>query len=66
MLALKIFQLFHISLDYTNISRFLNRILGMTVELQNTLFQYFTETLAAIVKDAKRAGRFDEGIVGKL
>uniref|UniRef100_A0A7M5XKE9 Uncharacterized protein n=1 Tax=Clytia hemisphaerica TaxID=252671 RepID=A0A7M5XKE9_9CNID len=49
--------------DYTNISRFLNRILGMTVELQNGLFQYFTETLSTIVKEAKRSGRFDEGIL---
>lgn len=38
----------------------------MTVELQNALFQYFTDTLAAIIKDAKRAGRFDEGILGKF
>jgi len=49
--------------DYTNISRFLNRILGLTVQLQNSLFQYFTDTLAAIIKEAKRNGRWDEGIV---
>ena len=49
--------------DYTNISRFMNRILGLTVALQNTLFQYFTATLASIIKDAKRSGRWDEGIV---
>lgn len=51
-------------LDYTNISRFLNRILGLTVALQNALFSYFTETLAAVIKEAKRSGRWDEGIVG--
>ncbi|XP_057295690.1 protein strawberry notch homolog 1-like [Hydractinia symbiolongicarpus] len=49
--------------DYTNISRFLNRILGLTVALQNALFSYFTETLAAVIKEAKRSGRWDEGIV---
>lgn len=36
----------------------------MTVELQNSLFKYFTETLSTIVKEAKRSGRFDEGILG--
>jgi len=49
--------------DYTNISRFLNRILGLTVQLQNSLFQYFIDTLTAIIKEAKRSGRWDEGIV---
>ena len=53
-----------LSLDCTNISRFLNRILGMTVSLQNNLFQYFTDTLSEIIKEAKRSGRWDEGIVG--
>ncbi|VVC91948.1 unnamed protein product [Leptidea sinapis] len=33
--------------DYNNMSKFLNRILGMPVELQNRLFKYFTDTLAA-------------------
>lgn len=47
--------------DYNNISKFLNRILGMPVDLQNRLFQYFTDTLNAIVGQAKRLGRFDMG-----
>ncbi|KAI5695682.1 hypothetical protein M8J75_001855 [Diaphorina citri] len=49
--------------DYNNMSKFLNRILGMPVELQNRLFKYFTDTLAAIVIQAKKAGRFDLGIL---
>lgn len=52
--------------DYNNISKFLNRILGMPVELQNRLFKYFTDTLAAIIDQAKKRGRFDLGILGKL
>lgn len=52
--------------DYNNISKFLNRILGMPVELQNRLFKYFTDTLAAIITQAKKLGRFDLGILGKL
>lgn len=49
--------------DYNNISKFLNRILGMPVELQNRLFKYFTDTLAAIIEQAKKRGRFDLGIL---
>ena len=51
--------------DYTNMSRFLNRILGIEVELQNRLFAYFTKTLSVVVQQAKRSGRWDEGILGK-
>lgn len=50
--------------DYNNISKFLNRILGMTVDLQNRLFKYFTDTLTAVIEQAKKLGRFDLGILG--
>ncbi|XP_023944844.2 protein strawberry notch isoform X2 [Bicyclus anynana] len=49
--------------DYNNMSKFLNRILGMPVELQNRLFKYFTDTLAAVMDQARRSGRFDLGIL---
>lgn len=52
--------------DYNNISKFLNRILGMPVELQNRLFQYFTDVLHHIITQAKKSGRFDLGIMGML
>ena len=48
--------------DYANVSKFLNRILGMPVDLQNRLFQYFTETLAAIVIQAQKNGNVDSGL----
>uniref|UniRef100_H2YSL4 Strawberry notch helicase C domain-containing protein n=1 Tax=Ciona savignyi TaxID=51511 RepID=H2YSL4_CIOSA len=51
--------------DYNNIFKFMNRMLGMEVEHQNGLFLFFTDTLNAIVQDAKRSGQFDQGIVGK-
>lgn len=35
----------------------------MPVDLQNRLFHYFTETLAAIVMAAKKSGRYDRGIL---
>ncbi|XP_059611939.1 protein strawberry notch isoform X2 [Phlebotomus argentipes] len=49
--------------DYNNISKFLNRILGMPVELQNRLFKYFTDTLTTTISQAKKVGRFDLGIL---
>lgn len=36
------------------------RILGMHVEKQNLLFKYFSDTLAAIISQAKRSGRYDQ------
>jgi hypothetical protein len=54
---------------YSNCMIFLaciNRILGMPVDLQNRLFKYFTDTLNAIITQAKKSGRFDMGILGKL
>ena len=35
------------------------------MELQNRLFAYFTKTLSVVVQQAKRDGRWDEGILGK-
>ncbi|XP_037076560.1 protein strawberry notch homolog 1-like [Pollicipes pollicipes] len=49
--------------DFNNMSKFLNRILGMPVDLQNRLFKYFTDTLSAIVAQAKKTGRYDMGIL---
>lgn len=51
--------------DYNNIGKFLNRILGMEVHQQNALFQYFSDTLAAVIQEAKKNGRYDMGILGK-
>jgi len=50
--------------DYNNISKFLNRILGIDVELQNKLFRYFTDTLASVIVEQKRRGAWDMGILG--
>ena len=38
--------------DALNMSRFLNRILCLPVGLQNQLFSYFTDTLAAVSQQA--------------
>uniref|UniRef100_A0A671PJ53 Protein strawberry notch homolog 1 n=2 Tax=Sinocyclocheilus anshuiensis TaxID=1608454 RepID=A0A671PJ53_9TELE len=49
--------------DYNNIGKFLNRILGMEVHQQNALFQYFSDTLNAVIQNAKKSGRYDMGIL---
>lgn len=45
---------------------YIYRILGMHVLLQNSLFKFFTDTLSAIVANAKKQGRFDMGILSEL
>ena len=45
---------------HNDMSKFLNRILGMHVEKQNTLFKYFADTLNAIITQAKRTGKYDQ------
>lgn len=46
--------------------KFLNRMLGMPVDLQNYLFEYFMETLDNCIEQAKRNGKYDLGIMGKV
>ena len=52
--------------EATSISRFLNRILGLSVKLQNQLFAYFSDTLGEIIQQARRMGRWDGGIRGQF
>jgi len=47
----------------TNVGIFLNRMLGCSLAEQKFLFDYFTSTLDAVVRDAKADGSFDDGIV---
>jgi hypothetical protein len=54
---------FNLEKDFNVMSKFLNRLLGIEVELQNGIFQYFSDTLEAVVKQAKRLGRYDIGII---
>lgn len=57
--------LYALEKDSTTLPRFLNRLLGVPVRLQNQLFAYFTDSLANIIKKAKRTGSWDGGIRGK-
>lgn len=46
-----------------SMSRFLNRLLGLPVELQNSVFSYFSDTLLAVIAEAKRCGKYEGGIM---
>ena len=62
-LIMKDNNIYQLDKDYNNISKFLNRILGMPVDLQNRFFTYFTDTLSTIITQAKKTGKYDLGIL---
>ncbi|KAG9278681.1 hypothetical protein AMEX_G6582 [Astyanax mexicanus] len=45
------------------ITKFLNRILGLEVHQQNSLFQYFTDNFDYLIDKDKKEGRYDMGIL---
>ena len=47
----------------TKVSTWLNRVLAMTLEDQDLIFQYFSSTLDAVVRAAKSRGEYDQGIM---
>ncbi|CAJ0941779.1 unnamed protein product, partial [Mesorhabditis belari] len=49
--------------DGQQMSKFLNRLLGIPVHAQSALFQYFSNILAELISQAKRDGTFDMGIM---
>jgi hypothetical protein len=50
--------------DFNVMSKFLNRILGIPVKLQNEIFEYFTANIKKVIDQAKRIGTWDQGILG--
>mgnify|MGYP001364307458 FL=1 len=48
--------------DALEVKRFLNRLLGLTLDRQRLLFDAFSEALNMIISAAKRDGRYEEGI----
>lgn len=48
------------------ITKFLNRILGLEVHKQNSLFQYFSDNFDYLIEKDKKEGKYDMGILGKL
>nr|XP_017015411.2 protein strawberry notch [Drosophila takahashii] len=56
-------KVFSVEKDSNNISKFLNRILGCRVEVQNALFKFFLDKMYSLIMQMKRSGRFDLGIL---
>lgn len=48
--------------DYSNVPKFLNRLLGLPLSLQNPLFSYFTQNLREVLIVFKKQNKFDRGI----
>jgi hypothetical protein len=48
--------------ELKDVSRFLNRVLGLRIHLQNLLFAYFVECTQVVVAQAKLEGRYSEGV----
>lgn len=46
-------------------TKFLNRMLGLEVHKQNSLFQFFTDTFDFLIEKDKKDGKYDMGILGK-
>ncbi|XP_048859482.1 protein strawberry notch homolog 2-like isoform X1 [Brienomyrus brachyistius] len=46
-----------------SITKFLNRILGLEVDKQNALFQYFTDNFDYLIEKDKKEGKYDMGIL---
>ena len=49
--------------DVKSMNKFLNSILGMPAAILNALFEYFTNTIEAVVAQAKKSGSYDPGIL---
>lgn len=54
----------HCALADCSITKFLNRILGLEVDKQNMLFQYFSDTFDYLIEKDKKEGKYDMGILG--
>ncbi|BDA46474.1 Protein strawberry notch homolog 1 [Coccomyxa sp. Obi] len=49
--------------DKGDVPRFLNRLLGLEPEVQECIFDFYQAILEATIAQARREGRYDEGIV---
>lgn len=49
--------------DKADVSRFLNRLLGLEPEWQTYLFDFYQAVMEYVVAEAKREGKFEDGIV---
>jgi hypothetical protein len=50
-------------IDIHDVGRFLNRALGLPPDIQNRIFEYFVSVFDELIRDARKEGQFDSGIV---
>ncbi|XP_064614960.1 uncharacterized protein LOC135479136 [Liolophura sinensis] len=49
--------------DNGDVGKFLNRILGLSVQRQNLIFNYFCEVMKVMIANARKEGRYNEGLL---
>jgi hypothetical protein len=54
--------MWHYEEKNVKVPRVLNRLLGLPLDKQQSLFDYFSQTLDATISSAKSRGRYEEGI----
>ena len=59
-------QSYSMEKDNVQINKFLNRLLGMRVKVQNAAYEFFFDTMQAYISYAKRLGKYDQVRVSKL
>lgn len=62
-LAKQMMSIFSVEQNASQINHFLNRLLGMKVGVQNTLFKLFTDYLNRVIARKKVTGHYDSGIL---
>lgn len=62
-MLIRIDKAYVVEKENAHITKFLNRLLGLPVHAQNSLFQYFNDIIAALIADAKQDGTYDQGIM---
>lgn len=50
-------------IECSNVTTFLNRILGCTIEIQNALFRFFVNNLKSLMLQTRRKGQLDLGVL---
>lgn len=48
--------------DWSNVTRFLNRVLALDIDRQNVVFDEFVKEFEDVIRGAKESGTFDDGV----
>ncbi|XP_002137508.2 protein strawberry notch-like [Drosophila pseudoobscura] len=56
-------EIYSVAKDSSNVDRFINRLRGCCVEMQNVIFKFFIDNMYGSIAQMKRSGRFNIGIL---